>query len=153
MSSLIRRGRLAQIDAPTLYRILWLRVRVFVVEQEAAYPELDGRDLEESSELLWIEEDGQVTATLRILRDPGGMRIGRVATDVRARGRGLASDLMRAALERCAEMAPGAPIDLDAQLQLEHWYGRWGFERAGDEYAEDGIPHIPMRRGGDALGA
>jgi ElaA protein len=148
MPSSVRRATLADIDPQTLYRILWLRVTVFVVEQEAAYPELDGRDLEPGAELLWIDDDGAVVATLRILRDAGGevMRIGRVATAASARGRGLAAELMRAAVERCAEIAPGAPIDLDAQTQLGDWYARFGFAVSGDPFEEDGIPHIPMRR-------
>lgn len=146
MSTVLHRSPLAEIAPATLYRILWLRVRVFVVEQAAAYPELDGRDLESETELLWIEEDGEVLATLRILRDEGAMRIGRVATDASARGRGLAADLMRAAVERCAERAPGLPIDLDAQMQLDGWYARFGFVVAGEAYLEDDIPHVPMRR-------
>lgn len=146
MSTALHRSPLAEIAPATLYRILWLRVRVFVVEQAAAYPELDGRDLESETELLWIEEDGEVLATLRVLRDEGAMRIGRVATDASARGRGLAADLMRAAVERCAERAPGLPIDLDAQLQLEGWYARFGFVVTGESYLEDDIPHVPMRR-------
>ena len=42
----------AATDVPpeTLYRMLWLRLRVFVVEQRAAYPELDGRDIERRRE-------------------------------------------------------------------------------------------------------
>lgn len=139
-----------------LYRILWLRVGVFVVEQEAAYPEIDGRDIEPDAELLWIERDGidgggEVVATLRVLRDPDGLRIGRVATAAHARGAGLAADLMRAAVARCAEIDPALPIRLDAQMQLEGWYARFGFARSGEPYREDGIPHIPMRREGANL--
>jgi ElaA protein len=142
----IRRSPLSEIDPATLYRILWLRVQVFVVEQEAAYPELDGRDLEPGAELMWIEDAGEVQATLRVLPEPGAVRIGRVATARAARGRGLAAALMHAAVDRCGELAPGRPIVLDAQTQLTQWYGRFGFVAAGEAYEEDGIPHVPMRR-------
>ncbi|MGP3534427.1 GNAT family N-acetyltransferase [Microbacterium sp. RD1] len=143
----IHRARVADIDPVALYRILRLRVSVFVVEQHAAYPEIDGRDIEPDAELLWIEEDGAVLATLRILRERDAWRIGRVATAEAARGRGLAADLMGSALQRCREVASELPVDLDAQMQLEDWYGRFGFVRSGDPFEEDGIPHIPMRRG------
>ncbi|MGV2985745.1 GNAT family N-acetyltransferase [Microbacterium sp. AGC85] len=139
-----RRAAVSEIDPLTLYRILWLRVSVFVVEQKAAYAEVDGRDIEPGAELLWCEEAGAVVATLRILRDDAAMRIGRVATAESARGRGYAAELMRAAIARCRERSPGLPIALDAQTQLEHWYGRFGFLRSGSPYEEDGIPHIPM---------
>ena len=48
----------AATDVPpeTLYRMLWLRLRVFVVEQRAAYPELDGRDIEPGAELMWASD-------------------------------------------------------------------------------------------------
>ncbi|MET3468674.1 GNAT family N-acetyltransferase [Microbacterium sp. NPDC006705] len=140
-------ARLTDVPAETLYRLLWLRVSVFVVEQAAAYPELDGRDLEPDTELFWIEDGGRVLATLRLLRDvSGNARIGRVATAADARGRGLSAQLMRAAVERAVERWPGTAIDLDAQKHLAGWYGRFGFEVNGPEFSEDDIPHVPMRR-------
>lgn len=140
-------ARLTDVPAETLYRLLWLRVSVFVVEQAAAYPELDGRDLEPDTELFWIEDDGRMLATLRLLRDASGnARIGRVATAADARGRGLSAQLMRAAVDRAGERWPGAAIDLDAQKHLADWYGRFGFAISGPEFSEDDIPHVPMRR-------
>lgn len=139
-----RRAAVSEIDPVTLYRILWLRVSVFVVEQKAAYPEVDGRDIETGAELLWCEEGGAIVATLRILRDDTAIRIGRVATAESARGRGYAAELMRAAIERCRDLEPGLHIHLDAQTHLEHWYERFGFVRSGSPYEEDDIPHIPM---------
>ena len=35
---------------------------------------------------------------------------------------------------------------LKAQSHLAGWYGRFGFAVDGDEYVEDGIPHVPMAR-------
>lgn len=142
--------RSAAVDMPplTLYRLLELRVAVFVVEQHAAYPDLDGRDVEAGAELLWAEEDGAVLSTARVLRDddPAAMRIGRVATAPEARSRGVASGVMRAAVERCGELAPGLPIVLDAQEHLIAWYGRFGFAATGERFFEDGIPHVAMVR-------
>lgn len=137
----------AAMDPLTLYRVLWLRVGVFVVEQAAAYPEIDGRDIEPGAELMWAEEGGEVVSTLRVLSEPDAMRIGRVATAPSGRGRGVAAELMRRAVDRCAERAPALPIVLDAQAQLEGWYARFGFAVAGEPFSEDGIPHLPMRRG------
>jgi ElaA protein len=133
----------AELDPVTLYKILQLRTDVFVVEQHCPYPELDGRDLEPDARQLWIAEDGRVQATLRMLRDPDGTaRIGRVATAQDARGRGLAAVLMNRALE----LAGATDVVLDAQKYLETWYARFGFTRDGDDYLDDGIPHVPMRR-------
>lgn len=131
------------LDAVTLHDILRLRQDVFVVEQQCAYADVDGRDLEPTTVQVWATDgdEGGVLATLRVLAEPDGCRrIGRVATAGPARGRGLAADLMAAAL------AVGTgPVVLDAQRHLEGWYSRFGFVRAGAPFLEDGIPHVPMR--------
>jgi ElaA protein len=139
----VRTAAVAQIDPITLYRLLALRVDVFVVEQHCAYRELDGRDIEPDALMIWIEQDGRPVATLRLLTDPDGRaRIGRVATDPGARSAGLAARLMRRALE----LASDRDIVLDAQAQLQGWYERFGFARSGDPFDEDGISHVPMTR-------
>jgi ElaA protein len=165
----------ADLDAGTLYRILQLRVDVFVVEQQCPYRELDGRDLEPGARWLWVTDGAAVLATLRILRDDSGTaRIGRVATAPAARSGGIATVLMRRALHVLdtdamdaldtdgldpdgldtnaveTKGAPSAGIDvvLDAQRPLVRWYQRFGFEPDGAEFVEDGISHLPMRRPG-----
>jgi ElaA protein len=131
------------LDVVTLHDIIRLRQDVFVVEQQCCYADVDGRDLEPGTVQVWATDDhGSVVATLRVLREPDGdARIGRVATAVAARGRGLAAGLMAAAL---AGSDP-APVVLDAQSHLEGWYARFGFVRTGPEFLDDGIPHVPMR--------
>ena len=140
----IRTASFRDLGVVTLYAILKLRVDVFVVEQQCAYPELDGRDAEPDARQLWIAgSDGAVLATLRLLADPdGSARIGRVATAVSARGSGLAALLM----QRAIELSTGRVIVLEAQSQLQGWYARFGFEVSGADYLEDGIAHVPMRR-------
>ena len=138
--------RSASIDdlAPrTLYAILALRSEVFVVEQACAYLDLDGRDLEPAAVHLWVEEDDRVLGCPRLREDPDGTaRIGRICTAASARGRGLAGLLLRAALERVGQRASV----LQAQLHLRDWYAGFGYAATGDEYLEDGIPHVDMRR-------
>jgi ElaA protein len=134
---------LAELDPATLYRILALRVDVFVAEQNCPYPELDGRDLEPGARLLWAERGDDVVGTLRLLIDAdGSARIGRVATAAGARGSGLAAAMMT----RAIELAGGRPVVLDAQSHLADWYARFGFIRTGPDFDEDGIMHTPMRR-------
>jgi ElaA protein len=145
---IVHDARLDEIAPGTLYRVLKLRVDVFVVEQACAYSELDGRDLEPEARLVWAEEDGAVLATLRLLIDAdGSARIGRVATASTARTRGIAARLMERALELVKTDGSGRrpEIVLDAQAYLEHWYERFGFLRDGEDFYEDGIAHLPMR--------
>jgi ElaA protein len=154
----IRSAPTRELDVVTLHEILRLRQDVFVVEQACLYADLDGRDLEPTTVQVWAVEDatttgagaadpsatgtGAVLATLRLLVEAdGSRRIGRVATAVPARGRGLAAELVATALA----IGTG-PVVLDAQSHLEDWYTRFGFVRVGDEFLDDGIPHVPMRR-------
>jgi len=148
----VRAARFVDLDPPTLYALLRLRVDVFVVEQECAYPELDGRDTEPGTVHLWVPDPGArphaldavaPVAYARLLFDPDGTaRIGRVCTARRARGRGLAARLVTQALH----LAGDRPCELDAQSYLVGFYRALGFAPAGPEYVEDGIPHVPMRR-------
>jgi ElaA protein len=134
--------RFAELDSGTLYSLLRLRVDVFVVEQHCPYPELDGRDTESGTEHGWVEDACGPVAYLRILREPEGIRIGRVCTRADARGAGAAALLLGQALERHQEEA----AVLDAQAYLVGFYSRFGFAASGPEFLEDGIAHIPMRR-------
>lgn len=140
----VRAATLRELDPLTLYALMRLRTDVFVVEQECAYPELDGRDAEPGTLHLWVEVGDEPVATLRVLEEPGvaAYRIGRVATHRDHRGQGYAAALVTEALRRVG----GAPVEIDAQTYLEGWYARFGFERTGPDFLEDGIPHLPMRR-------
>ncbi|MFP5073014.1 GNAT family N-acetyltransferase [Pseudonocardia nantongensis] len=138
----VRRSWAADLDTGTLYALLALRSAVFVVEQECAYQELDGRDLEPRTRHYWLSDgDAQVLGTLRLLVEPGGgHRIGRVCTRADTRGRGLGHRLMEAVL---AEVGTGGCV-LDAQEQQVGFYARYGFTATGPSFLEDGIPHVPM---------
>jgi ElaA protein len=170
----IHTASFADLDARTGYLLWQLRQRVFVVEQQCFYLDLDGRDLEPETRHLWIEEDGLPVAYLRLLTERAtdqpatgestraesapesatghadgqeGLRIGRVLVAEGHRGRGLAERLMRAALK----VVDGRPCRLDAQSYLVDWYRRLGFEPSGEEFLEDGIPHVPMSQSSRSL--
>ena len=139
----IRDQSFDKFDALALYALLRLRVDVFVVEQECPYPELDGRDLEPTTRHIWIDEGGMPVACLRLLAEPDGShRISRVATAADQRHQGLAGLLV----DHVMATTPGRLV-LNAQTYLEPWYVEHGFARTGDEFTDDGIPHVPMERG------
>lgn len=133
----------ADLDATTLYGLLRLRAQAFIVGQNCAYQDLDGRDLDPDTLHFWIKDpDGIVVSGLRVLADPAGdgFWIGRVCTAESERGRGHAARLVGAAL---AEIG-GARCRLNAQAHLKDMYGKLGFVVSGDEFLEDEIPHVPM---------
>jgi ElaA protein len=132
----------AGLEPRTAYLLWQLRSAVFVVEQDCPYLDLDGRDLDPGTVHVWIEDAGAPVAYLRVLTDDGSARIGRVVVAPDRRGRGLAGALMREALRLLGDR----PCVLDAQSYLVGWYTAYGFEQAGAEFLDDGIPHVPMRR-------
>jgi ElaA protein len=141
----LRRATPQELDTDTLYALLRLRVEVFVVEQACPYLELDGLDLHPSTVHFWLTPYGMPTtvlACLRLFPDGQGYRIARVCTARSVRGAGLAGVLMRAALGEAGYTV----VVLDAQSRLAAFYARYGFEVVGEEFVEDGIRHVPMRR-------
>jgi len=139
-----------QLTTEDLYGFLRLRCDVFMWEQKADDEEMDGRDLEPTTEHWWIEDDRGVAAYLRVLtnaeaeyRDARRV-IGRVAVRADRRGEGLASRLMAPVVARLD--AAGEASMLHAQSYVVGLYERHGYEVFGEEYEEAGIPHRSMYR-------
>jgi ElaA protein len=149
MSETLHRVWAKDLDAETLYKLLQLRVEVFVVEQAIPYPELDGRDLLAETRHFWLETtEREVICTLRLMEEHAGgekaFRIGRVCTKRSARGQGHTTRLLRAALAEVGDY----PCRINAQAYLVDMYAQHGFIRDGDDFIDDGIPHVPMLRPG-----
>jgi ElaA protein len=148
-------ARFGDLDTDTLYAILQLRCDVFIVEQECAYPDVDGRDTEPGTRHVWLTAADtaptnapaaapRLVAYLRILDDrDGAARIGRVCVARDARRAGHAAALMAGALDL---IGTGRDAVLDAQTYATRLYEDAGFVRDGDEFLDDGIMHVPMRR-------
>jgi ElaA protein len=129
------------------YAIAALRNEVFVVEQNCPYQDLDGKD--QHSLHLWAEaSDGHCLAYIRIVRPSisyDEVSIGRVVTARSTRGTGLGKELMKRGMEAVARhYGTEAPIRISAQEYLLRFYSDLGFERVGEMYLEDNIPHVEM---------
>lgn len=161
-----------------LHALLQLRSRVFVVEQQCIFLEIDGRDPDAFHLLGTVREplpepagavgvhgaggdepspaaralgDAYLAAYARVfapgVRYPDASCIGRVITHPSARRSGAGRAVMREAIAACDARWPGVTIGLEAQQRLEAFYESLGFRTTGAMYLEDGIPHVPMRRG------
>lgn len=146
-----------QLTAHELYKLMRLRVDVFVVEQQCPYPELDGQDLLGNTAHLFAKTDQQPVAYARVLApyhtpdkaagwSAPAVHIGRVVVAPEYRGQGLATQLMRRALFYCTEHFAQYDQALAAQVEVEAFYAALGFSVCSEPYLEDGIPHIDMRR-------
>lgn len=139
--------RFADLGVDNLHDALQLRSRVFILEQ-GPYLDVDGLD-RQSWHLLGRGREGVLAAYLRVV-DPGlkydEPSIGRVVTAPEVRGTGLGRALMREGLAGCARLWPGRSVRISAQARLRRFYAELGFSAVGDEYQEDGIPHLEMLR-------
>lgn len=140
--------RFSELDALKLYKILQLRNRVFVVEQNCVYSDLDDRD--QDALHLYATAGDEVIAGARILPAgvscPGSPSIGRVVVAQGYRHLGIGNILMKNAIEICRKFFGNRPIKIAAQNHLREFYGHLGFKPVGDIFDEDGIPHITMQR-------
>ena len=135
------------LSGQEVHDMLRLRVDVFVVEQQCAYAEVDGRDAE-AIHVMGRSPDGTLVAYARVLPSVGDspVRIGRVVVRSDQRGRGIADLLMRHALQAVRAVHGNCRVVLAAQAQLERFYAGFGFVRTGPVYDWDGIPHVDMER-------
>lgn len=134
------------ISNEDLYKILQLRQRIFVIEQNCPY--LDNDDLDqEALHLIGKDDSGVIVAYTRILK-PGSYytesSIGRVVVDASYRGTGLGKDLMNLSVQVCEQLYPETDIRIMAQFYLLKFYTDLGFQRQGEIFLEDDIEHIEM---------
>ena len=131
----------SELTALELYDILELRSRVFVVEQNCVYQDLDGID--KDAYHVWARDGRGVVACLRVY-DKNGVHIGRVVTAYRREG--LGSLVMERGIAVAEEKYAAKKILISAQQYARPFYERFGFKNHSAPYLEDGIPHIAMIR-------
>ncbi len=132
-----------QLTRDELFQIYKLRVAVFIVEQQCAYPEVD--DADQDAYHLWLRDEDGIQAYLRVL-PPGTTfdtaSIGRVIAVKRRQG--LGSRIVAAGIRAAQERFGAQTITIEAQTYARELYQRAGFVQTSEEFLEDGIPHIRM---------
>lgn len=137
-----------ELSVLELYQLLQLRQRVFIVEQNCPYLDADGKDLK-AWHVLGHNQQNALVATSRLL--PAGVSyaevsIGRVVTHPSERMNGIGKALMEHSIRHCDAQFGPQPIRIGAQKYLKRFYESFGFKDVGNEYLEDGIPHLIMLR-------
>ncbi len=128
-----------------LYNLLQLRSEVFVVEQDCVYQDLDGKD--EKALHIIGKKDNKIVAYTRVFK-PGDYfteaSIGRVVVSKEERQHKYGYDIMEASIKAVKDYFNETKIKLSAQTYLKQFYNNLGFKEKGEEYLEDGIPHVAM---------
>lgn len=133
------------ISKEELYDVLNLRERVFIIEQDCFYEDLDYADQDANHLLLY--KDNKLIGYSRVFA-PGvkynTASIGRIVTDFNYRGLGIGKEITIESIEFIKKNYPDSDITISAQLRLRKFYKNIGFVEEGNKYLEDGIEHIKM---------
>jgi ElaA protein len=130
-----------------LYTMLQLRSEVFVVEQDCVYQDIDFKD-QKSLHIFGLKND-KIVAYTRIFK-PGdyfkNASTGRVVVSEKERKFGYGHELIKASIQGVKTYFKVDEITISAQKYLIKFYETHQFIQVGEEYLEDGIPHIRMDR-------
>ena len=134
-----------ELTKQELYELLRLRSQVFVVEQNCVYQDLDNKD-QKALHIIGKEEE-EIVAYTRVFKSGDYFKnpsIGRVVVKEVNRNFGFGKDIMLASIDTIKTIFNNPTIELSAQTYLIQFYKNLGFIEKGEEYLEDGIPHIRM---------
>ncbi len=137
--------RFEELSTIELYKILRLRAEVFVVEQDCVYQDIDDKD-QIGLHLMGYKND-ELIAYARIFDKKLYFEvpsIGRVVVAQDQRKYGYGHDLIRESIKTIENFFKTREIKISAQTYLKKFYNTHGFIEVGEEYLEDGIPHIHM---------
>jgi predicted GNAT family N-acyltransferase len=122
---------------------LALRRDVFVGEQHVPpEEEFDAYDL--TATHVVALDGGSVVGALRILFLDEHVKFGRVVVAPTARGKGIASAMMRFAMAHAASLGH-TRFYLTAQTDKLALYEKLGFVAFGNEFQDGGMPHLAMK--------
>ena len=124
--------------------IFSLRSEVFIVEQNCAYQDVDGKDELADHVMLYVEDE--LVGYTRVFVENTYFKeasFGRAVVKKKHRGEGYGHLLVDKSLEEL-KAKNQSPIKISAQSYLKEFYASHGFLANGDEYMEDGIPHTAM---------
>lgn len=134
-----------ELSTHELYTVLQLRAEVFVVEQDCVYQDLDNKDLD-AYHMLGVL-DTKIVAYARIFK-PGDYflesSIGRIVVKKEFRKFQFGYQLVVNSIQFIENNLQQNKILISAQSYLSKFYNSLGFTQVGEEYLEDGIPHIKM---------
>jgi predicted GNAT family N-acyltransferase len=123
-----------------------LRREVFEVEQNVPRP-LDRDALDhQANHVVAFDEKGRCVGTGRFVRrDNRVVQIGRMAVAADHRRFGVGAMVIEA-LERMAVLRGIAEVVLHAQLPSVKFFEHRGYLKEGEEFKEEGVPHVRMRK-------
>lgn len=136
-----------ELTAVEIYQMLRLRSEVFVVEQNCVYQDIDSKD--QKAYHVFGYKNNILIAYARIF-DSGDYfqlpSIGRILVQEEERKFKYGYELVAHSIQFIQNNFREKSILISAQTYLLKFYNSLGFIQQGEEYLEDGIPHMKMLR-------
>lgn len=134
-----------QLSINELYDILHLRSEVFIVEQNCIYQDIDYKD--QKALHILLKNNNKIIGYTRIFKKGDFLEnasIGRVLICKNNRKHNYGNKIMEFSIKSIKTKFKESKISISAQTYLKKFYKNLGFNTSGEEYLEDGIPHITM---------
>ena len=132
-----------EMTTSELYEILKVRAKIFVVEQNCVYQDLD--DIDYKCLHIYYENEGKILAYMRAFKKsdmPLTYQLGRVLTTTH--GIGLGAKLLKQGISYIRKTINPSVFYIEAQCYAISFYEREGFHISSEEFLEDGFPHVQM---------
>lgn len=131
-----------QLSTDELTKIFLERIKVFVVEQNCTYQEIDEFDIE--AKHLILKEKEKIIAYTRIIERQDNISFGRVLVTKQNRGKNYGRKIVKESIDYIRNYTEKKMIYISAQEHLKDFYSSFGFEKVSTTHIVDGIPHIDM---------
>ncbi|MCG7339491.1 GNAT family N-acetyltransferase [Staphylococcus sp. ACRSN] len=125
-----------------LIDIMRERIKVFVVEQNCPYQEVDTEDNDALHVL--IKEDKSIVAYTRIIEKEDYISFGRVLVTETNRNKNYGRKIVQKTIEVIKNQYNTRLIRISGQSHLQAFYESFGFECVSEVYLEDNIPHVTL---------
>lgn len=125
-----------------LIDIMRERIKVFVVEQNCPYQEVDEED--ENALHIMLKDQNKLVAYTRIIERENDISFGRVLVTEKYRKQQYGKQIVRQTIDEIKKRYKSGIIKISGQAHLQKFYESFGFECVSESYLEDGIPHVSL---------
>lgn len=119
---------------------LHIRDAVFIQEQ-GVDKDLEYDGLDPLCAHFIVKQNGISVACCRVRETENGLKLERFAVILPYRNRGIGAELLNYVLK---QLDHTKKIYLNAQIQVEDFYSKYGFKRSSDVFEEANIDHVQM---------
>ncbi|QBP18088.1 GNAT family N-acetyltransferase [Acetilactobacillus jinshanensis] len=132
-----------QLTLNEFWKIVYLRDKVFIVEQDSPYQEIDKQD-RHSYHVFAMNDQQHLIAYARFFKNGDNVSFGRVVIPKEHRGEGIGAELIKRVLNGIKKVYGPTKIVIEAQYYAIGFYKKLGFYTVGKPFRDAGRKHIKM---------